>query len=500
MLQSRHPNPPTGSHHAVPPELLPELAALPTRHLWQHFTTISSIPRPSGHEEQIRNHLRGLAAERGWEDVCDTAGNCVIRIPGRGRLADAPYLVLQGHMDMVCEKNGDVRHDFLRDPIRLHLEGPWLRAAGTTLGADNGIALALGLALGDADLRDRVPLELLFTVDEETGLTGATNLDPAIVRGRRIINLDSEDEGVLIIGCAGGRNVTVRFPRSKAGSPPHSQSVTCTVHGLRGGHSGINIHEDRANAIVALAPLIAELTRFPDARLIGLTGGCKRNAIPREASVTLTGVPLQAAEKAAGALQHALLAAEPEARVTARRGPAADRAPLPRAVARFLEALPNGVVAMDPHFSGLVRTSSSLGVAADHPDRLELMICTRSSDLRDRDSHCQRLAALAREHGAEVELDGAYPGWAPNPNSRLLAALTTAYRDHTGQSPEVTAVHAGLEAGIISSLLDTEELVALGPTIETPHSPDERMLVQSADRVYRFLEQFISTAAYHPTP
>ena len=255
--------------------------------VWELFEGVSRVPRPSGHEERIRDRLLGMATSNDWDVRQDKTGNVVFAVPGCGSLANEAILVLQRHMDMVCEKNSDCNHDFLTDSIPLYMDGDWVRTRGTSLGADNGIVLALATAVASARMDDRIPLELLFTVEKETGLKGANNLDPAIIKGRRILNLDSEIEGVFIIGCAGSLPMSIRFDKKDAGTND-APAVKCIISGLRGGHSGIDIHKNRQNAIVTGVRLIRELHRVtPGVIVRSLVGGNKVNAIPRECTFVL---------------------------------------------------------------------------------------------------------------------------------------------------------------------------------------------------------------------
>jgi dipeptidase D len=463
--------------------------------MWEHFFALSAIPRPSGAEEGVRRYLKGIASASSREWVQDGAGNVVLRVPGNGSLAGAEVLILQGHMDMICEKSPGLDHDFSRDPLRLRVEGGWIRAEGTTLGADNGIGIAMALAAAEADLPDRVPLELLMTIDEETGLTGAMELDPAILRGRRLINLDSEKEGVLIVGCAGGTDLSVRFRREQGDRPPE-RGVRCRVGGLRGGHSGINIHENRANAILVVAALLERLgAGGGKPRLHSFRGGTKKNAIPREGEFIITGVPAEEIEEAAREIGRELVKGEPEARIVVTGDEEVRGPPLPWAIIDFLREIPNGVIAMDSRVEGLVHTSSNVGVLESDEEGASLRFHLRSSDDARRDREAERIFELARRRGGETATGGSYPGWIPNPESCILRNLEKLYREISGRQARVEGIHAGLEAGVIGALLGTEELVSFGPDIENAHSPGERLSIASAEQVYRLLERFVSSPA-----
>jgi len=475
-----------------------DLLSSPERRVWEHFFALSSIPRPPGGEGKVRAHLEGTAEAAGWETAKDTAGNLVVRVPGRGTLSGAEPLILQGHMDMVCEKDPGVEHDFARDPLRLVAEGGWLKASGTTLGADNGIGMALALAAAEADLPSRPPLELLFTVDEESGLTGAMKLDAGMLRGRRIINLDSEKEGVLIVSCAGGRAVTVRFARD--GGEPSSPvpAVRCRVGGLRGGHSGVDINDNRANAVATAAAVLEKLRRGRnDVRLLSLSGGTQFNVIPRDAEFVVTGIEADEVQGLIAGMVDDLKTAEPLAAVTVSRDEESSAAILPWGMIDFITELPKGVIAMDAGIEGLVHTSSNLGVAQSGKEGATLLIKVRSAQDQRRDAECEQIAALAARFGGNAEMGVGYPGWDSSSGSQLVRCLSETYGGLFGRPAEIKGIHAGLEAGVIGAMIGSGELVSLGPTIENAHSPGERLLVESVRQVFRLLEAFVGTPDCH---
>jgi dipeptidase D len=462
----------------------------PAGAVWQAFATLSAVPRPSKHEAQVSAHLKAQAAAAGWSVREDAIGNLVVVVPGSGRLATAPPLILQGHMDMVCEKNADVDHDFMADPIRPRIDGDWIVASGTTLGADNGIAIALALAVAALPMPDRMPLELLFTVDEETGLTGAMQLDPSILTGRRLLNLDSEEDGIFTVGCAGGVDLTLSLPVTASDAVDGALSFAVT--GLRGGHSGVNIHEGRGNAIRAAAALVCALrTRCPDLILHALSGGNKKNAIPREAVGTVSGCSRAEADAAAADVLDDLWAREARAHIRWREGGDTERM-LPAALPELLLSVPCGVVEMDPNYDDLVQTSNSIGVLTGD-DRVAALMHGRSSSRPSLDALVADVRALAAEADAELVDDTYYPGWAPNPDSALLQWCTAVWAETFGAPPEVGAIHAGLESGIIGDKIGTAELLSAGPTIEEAHSPDERLHIESTARMYTFLQRLVAS-------
>jgi dipeptidase D len=472
------------------------VASLEPQALWRHFDRILTIPRGSKEEDRIRDYVLEVAARRGLEHRRDAAGNVVVIKPAsEGRESDAPT-VLQAHLDMVNEKNTDVDHDFARDPIRPRQEGEWLMATGTTLGADNGIGVAALLALAEADDVEHGPLELLFTIDEETGLTGAMQLDGELLRGRRLINLDSEEEDGICVGCAGGGQSTLRLPLSSAAPDAGSTALALTLKGLKGGHSGIDIRLQRGNAIKLLARLLHAAAQAAPLRLAAFQGGNKHNAIPREANAVVL-VDDDAAARFRAALDTELAAirleyavADPGIELDVVDATLPERALDAASGTRMLhllEALPHGVIAMSQDIPGLVETSTSLATARVEGDSLELVCSTRSSINPALDAVRRRIRAIATLAGASVEEKDAYPGWKPDLASPLLAVVKTVHRDVMGQDARIEAVHAGLECGIIGEKVPGTDMVSIGPQIENPHSPDERVRIESVGRFWQVL-------------
>ena len=462
--------------------------------VWQHFVRISEIPRPSKQEQKIREYLKGIAQRRKWETREDCAGNLVFKIPGHGVLEKQPILVLQGHMDMVCEKNSDVIHDFSKDPIRLKIDGTWVVANGTTLGADNGIALAMMLSLAESELPDRVPLELLFTVDEETGLTGAMNLDKSLVKGRILLNLDSEDDRVLTIGCAGGRDVMVSYRYGSIEPVLGSPSYTVHIKGLRGGHSGVNIHEGRTNSLIFAAQLLDKIKQSsPELAILDFHGGDKKNAIPREAIFSVMNCENTKLQNIVNdSLEHIRKFEKKAEIIVHSSNITTQNKTIPFELITFLNSIPNGVIAMDPNFPDFVQTSSNVGVLCDRASRLELLIHARSSAKKALCELEQHLQVVTADNGGVFSLGPGYPGWEPNPKSKLLERCRTIYKTLFDQEPSIVPMHAGLEAGILGDILGTQELLSIGPTIKDPHSPAERVNIESVGMIYQFLKYLVS--------
>ncbi len=473
------------------------------RHLWQHFDRIRTIPRPSRHEEKIREHLLAWAKERGFASRVDGVGNMVVSVPATKGREKAPTLVLQAHMDMVCEKNADVSFDFSKDAIQLEQKGDWLHARGTTLGADNGIGLAAALALADDPAVTHGPLEILVTMDEETGLTGASAMDPSLVTGRRLLNLDTEELYAIYIGCAGGGNSTFTLPLKREAPASEVKAVEVAVTGLRGGHSGMEIILQRGNAIRILARL---LRASGDAiRIASVEGGNAHNAIPREARAICV-LPAadvdafrRAIEKAAAEVKTELATSDPG--FAASVNPAGTMPALvlasesARRALALLTSIPHGVDAMSLDVPGLVETSSNLASVRTDGDGLNILISVRSSirssliALRDRAQATAELAGASTEHNAP------YPGWKPDLQSKVLQVAQRVHKDSLGRDAELRAVHAGLECGVIGEKLPGIDMISIGPWIESPHSPDERVNIPSVATFWTFLTALVKELA-----
>ncbi len=465
--------------------------------VWRYFAEISQIPRCSKNERQISQYVLEKAKELGLQAKQDRFMNIVVKkpaTPGRERL---PSVCLQGHLDMVCEKNKDVDHNFDSDPIEIVRKGNVLMANGTTLGADNGIAVATNLAIMEDRSLEHGPLEFLFTVDEETGLTGAGNLRPGFLESKILINLDSEEEGALYVGCAGGRDTKgtwrVSFTRPAAGAVP----MRLQVKGLRGGHSGLEIDKGRGNSIKIINRVLIALDEI-GARISSIEGGNKRNAIPREAEALLF-VPKEKMRKAKAiakdfdAIARAELATvEPDLSVTLERATDTDDRRVLRkddqhALLRTIAALPHGVTKMSADIPGLVETSTNVAVLSVGKNQVMLETSQRSSVASEMDEIVQTVAAIFELGGAKVQEEAGYPGWKPNVDSPILKIAKSTYLEVFGVEPEVKAVHAGLECGIIGEKYPGTDMISFGPTLLDVHSPDEKIYIDTVDKFWRFL-------------
>ncbi len=472
------------------------VATLEPTALWEHFDTILTIPRGSKNEDRMRRTVVGIAERAGLDHDVDPAGNVVVRKPGTSGHEDAPTTILQSHLDMVNEKNTDHEHDFTTDPIIPLQAGEYLTADGTTLGSDNGIGVATMLAVMEATDLTHGPLEFLFTIDEETGLTGAAELDASLVKGRQLINLDSEEEGILYVGCAGGGESRLTLDLVTAPATPGTVTLGVALKGLKGGHSGCDIHLQRGNAIKLLSRLLWTAYLDTPFRLAGVEGGSAHNAIPREAFAQVV-VEHESKDAVLAALETDLAAVRTE------YGPAdpgmelsIDDASTPVAVwdqstservLSLLNALPHGVAAMSYDIPDLVETSINLATVKPAGSHVTVSLSGRSSIDSALESLRRQVRALGALADARVDEDTPYPGWKPNLESHLLDVVKAVHTKEFGREPEVKAIHAGLECGILGKKTPGMDMISFGPIIEFPHSPDERVQIQSVGRFYRLL-------------
>lgn len=464
--------------------------------VWKYFAALSRIPRCSKHEQNAAKFVLDTAKKLGLQARQDRAGNVVVRKPASAGREGAKSVCLQGHLDMVCEKNAGTVHDFSKDPIELVRKGNLLMANGTTLGADNGIAVATNLAIMEEKSLQHGPLELLFTVDEETGLTGAKSLEPGFVESRTLMNLDSEEEGALYVGCSGGQDTTgtwtVEFEPAPAGLLPLEVRVT----GLQGGHSGLEIDKGRGNALkIITRPLIA--LGDLGARLSKIDGGNKRNAIPREAQALLF-VPkgkMEAAKALIGEwntiVRAELQSVEPDLQLTAtepkvRKGSVMKKK-YQKQITTVLAALPHGVIKMSADISWLVETSTNLAVITTAGKKVSVATSQRSSVASEIREIAQTVRTIFAMGGAEVTQGDGYPGWKPNMDSPILKLAVKTYEELYGKTPATKAVHAGLECGIIGEKYPGMDMVSFGPTLEGVHSPDEKMHIDTVPKFWNFL-------------
>jgi dipeptidase D len=487
------------------PDMTNAVEGLQPELFWHYFAAIARIPRPSKHEERIAGYVLAIARELGLPAVQDRGGNVVVRKPASPGREGGRSLCLQAHLDMVCEKNAAKVHDFFNDPIELVRNGDVLTANGTTLGADNGVGVAANLAIMADRSLVHGPLELLFTVDEETGLTGAQHLDRTLIASRTLLNLDSEEEGVLFVGCAGGRDTTGRWPAAFANAPAHSSAHVLTITGLRGGHSGLEIDKGLGNAIKLLNRALLRLAAV-DARLAAIDGGKMRNAIPREGNALLF-IPEAKVSRAAelvaelnATFRDELAVVEPGLvlNLTRQEGGGNGRVLVPvlqQQLCRTIAALPHGVLSMSAAIPGLVETSTNLAAIATTESEIVLVTSQRGAVASRLAEAAESVGAIFALGGARVETGDGYPGWQPNLASPILQLAQDCYRSLYGQEAGVRAIHAGLECGIIGERLPGMDMVSFGPTLAGVHSPDEKIDIASVAKFWEFLLAILQAAA-----
>lgn len=477
------------------------LESLEPQTIWSYFLALSKIPRGSKNEAEAAAWVADQARALGCEVERDEIGNVIIRKRATAGKEDRPTICLQAHVDMVCEKNEGTDHDFTKDPIQVWKDGDLLRAKGTTLGADNGIGVAAALAVLASHDIAHGPIEALITIDEETGLTGANGLQPGRLKAKFLLNLDSEEEGYLTIGCAGGEDTIVTRKLTRTPAPAGTKAFRLKVFGLKGGHSGIDINAGRGNAIRILAQVLGALKPAFGFGLAAIKGGNKRNAIPREASAYILLDPAQEQACRASLAAHeahwraALGAHDPGLHLALEAGEAtsvmsgADA----DALLRLLLALPHGVEAMSPDIAGLVQTSTNLGVIDTREEEVEVNMLTRSSINASKTALSERIAAICALGGFNSHVTGGYPGWKPEPKASLVQIVNDANQKVFGKPLEIMAIHAGLECGLIGEKYTTMEMVSFGPSMWDVHTPDEHVSVPSVGNFWKLLVAVLET-------
>jgi len=464
--------------------------------LWKHFQEFLKIPHCSGNEKAIGDYIISVAKRLNLDYKRDKIGNVVVSKKASKGNEDAVGVILQGHLDMVCEKNSDVEHDFTKDPIQAEIDGDWVKAKGTTLGADNGIGGSACLAIMETDDIEHPPLEFLFTVEEETGLDGATQISEGFLKGKKLLNLDSEDEGEFTIGCAGGADTQIFVPF-------HTEKKSCDevfklkLSGFKGGHSGIDINMGRGNAIKLLSRILWKLSKNLAFQLFSIKGGNLRNAIPREAEAVI-GVNSgdkdkfkKMIEDEFNNIQSEYKPIEPDAQHSFEEySEDPGKAIVQEAkntIINLILSLPHGVVSMHPEIEGLVETSTNLAVVKTEKNKIQIVCSTRSSTGSALEATRDAINAIAEMVDAEIIREQGYPGWKPNLESELLKKMKKLYKDTFNKEPHVAAVHAGLECGIIGEKFPGMDMISFGPTIEHPHSPDERVHIGTVEKFWKFL-------------
>jgi len=464
--------------------------------LWKYFAAVSRIPRGSKNEAAVARYVFDTALSLGLEAKQDAAGNVIVRKPASPGREHAPAVCLQGHLDMVCEKNKDTVHDFLKDPIELVRKGNVLMANGTTLGADNGVAVAANLAVMEDRGLEHGPLEFLFTIDEETGLTGANNLAPGLLASTTLLNLDSEEEGALYVGCSGGRDSAGTWTLALDPVPAGMVGLAVRVRGLKGGHSGLEIDKGRGNAIKIAARVISQLAGL-GGRLSRIDGGNKRNAIPREADAIVfvpkdeVGAANGIVEAMQATVKAELATVEPDLAVTAERLKGARgkllKKSLQKKLLQTIAALPHGVIKMSADIPGLVETSTNVAIVTTGKKEIVIQTSQRSSVASEIVEIADSVKAVFELGGATVSGSDGYPGWKPNLESPILKVAKDTYRALYGSEPAVKAVHAGLECGIIGEKYPGMDMISFGPTLEGVHSPDEKIYIDTVGKFWDYL-------------
>lgn len=481
------------------------ISELEPKILWKHFHGLTQVPHPSKKEEKILAYLKQLVTSLGhtWEQ--DATGNIVVRKPATPGYENAPTVLIQGHVDMVCEKNKGTEHDFDNDPIDTYVDGDWVTARGTTLGADNGIGVAAGLAVLESKDLVHPPMEFLFTVDEETGLTGAKGLKPGFLTAQMMLNLDSEEDGALYVGCSGGQDTAGILTFTMGDAPAGSTAIEITIGGLKGGHSGLDIHTGRGNAIKFLTRVLADIAAtHASLRLSTVAGGSKRNAIPREAEcvVYVDAAAADAVIARMADLQATFLneirTVEPDLFVSAKpvagNGKVASRADLEKVI-DVLFALRHGVLKMSADIPGLVQTSTNLATLTQDGAALTIGTSQRSSVASEIKVAVNMVSAVFRLAGCQVVAGDGYPGWQPNMQSLALKHVRAAHTQLFGHEPEIKAIHAGLECGLIGEVYPKMDMISFGPTIQGAHSPDERLNIPTTAKFWQLVTRTLENIA-----
>ena len=464
--------------------------------VWNHFEEICKYPRPSKKEEKIAAYVVSVGKRLGLQTEKDKFGNVLIRKPATPGYENRKTVVMQGHIDMVCEKNRDVEHDFDNDPIYPYIDGDWVKAKGTTLGADNGIGVATALAVLEAKDIEHGPIECLFTLDEETGLTGASSLKKGWLKADILINMDSEELGTLFIGCSGGKNTAAKFKAKLEKAPRNYSAFELKVGGLKGGHSGLEIHVGRGNAVKILNRLIWEYSQENKIHLAEINGGNKHNAIPREsfAVVLVPKADEKRLKKFVAKYNETVKAeyavVEPDLVVSMEKHAAPEKVmdeKTQKHLVNALYAVPHGVIKMSNDIPGLVETSTNLAVVETKGKNIDIVTSQRSPVASENVDITNMVTSVFKLAGAEISYGDGYPGWAPDIHSDVLKVFKSTFEKMYGKEPEVTAIHAGLECGIIKEKYPDMDMISFGPTMFGVHSPDEKLQISTVPEFYNQL-------------
>lgn len=473
--------------------------------VWNHFEEICKYPRPSKKEEKIAEYVVSVGKRLGLQTEKDKFGNILIRKPATPGNEKMKTVVLQSHIDMVCEKNRGVEHDFDNDPIQPYIDGDWVKAKGTTLGADNGIGVAAALAVLESKEIEHGPIEALFTLDEETGLTGASSLKKGWLKADILINMDSEEIGTLFIGCAGGKNTLAKFKTKLEKTPKNYSAFELKVEGLKGGHSGLEIHVGRGNAVKIVNRLIYSYAKENTIRLASINGGNKHNAIPREAYAVVA-VPKKDEKKLKKfvskfneSVKAEYAAVDPDLNVSMGKHEVPEKVMDEKHQVRLVNAIyaiPHGVIKMSNDIPGLVETSNNLAVVETNGKNVNMVTSQRSSVASEIVDITNMVSSVLALGGAELSYGDGYPGWKPDVDSDILKVFKSTFKRMYGKEPEVTAIHAGLECGIIKEKYPEMDMISFGPTMFGVHSPDEKLQIST---VPEFWNQLVNSLKNIPS-
>lgn len=471
-----------------------EIRLLKPTILWNHFADLNEVPRPSKKEERVIAFIKNFGEGLGLETIVDKTGNIIIKKPATEGMENRKTVLLQSHIDMVHQKNSDVQFDFDNDPIQSYIDGDWVKAKGTTLGSDNGIGVAAAMSVLSSKDITHGPIEALFTIDEETGMTGAFGLEPGLLDAEIMLNMDSEDEGELYIGCAGGIDTLATINYTAENAPSNHLAFKVFVSGLKGGHSGIDIPLGRGNSNKILNRLLNEV--LADIRIAHLDGGSLRNAIPREAHAIIT-LDSSKKEEVLGKMEalgedikKELQTTEPNLTFTFTSTTLPEKVIDTASADRIVKAIyacPNGVIRMSADIEGLVETSTNLARIITENNSFRMESLQRSSVDSAKKDLANMIRSVFELAGAKVDHRGAYPGWKPNPHSPILEVMKGIYEKEFDKVPDVKAIHAGLECGIINSKYPQLDCISFGPTIRNPHSPDEKVNIETVEKFWFFL-------------
>jgi len=473
-----------------------EIKNLEPKGLWKNFYSLTQVPRPSKHEDRIQEFVKGFCENLGLETKIDEVGNIIAKKPATPGMENKKGVILQAHLDMVPQKNSDTSHDFEKDPINAYIDGDWVKAKGTTLGSDNGIGAAAAMAVLESDNIEHGPVEALFTSDEETGMTGANGLKPGLIDGEILINMDSEDEGELYIGCAGGVDTIGEFEYKEEDVPSGQVAYKISLTGLKGGHSGLDIHLGRGNANKIMNKLMMECGDKFGLRLSTIDGGSLRNAIPRE-SFAIVAVPEDKQEEFK---QYVAEFEKSEREEYSKADPGlaikAEKTDMPgfvidensqKDIFRAIDLCPNGVTQWNKDMPDVVNTSTNLAIVKSKDGYIEASTLSRGASDEEKHKLANTIYDVFNGNGGKARFTGDYPGWKPNVNSPILKTMKKVYEDNFGKVPEVKVIHAGLECGILGSKYPHWDMISFGPTIRNPHSPDEMVNIKTVKMFWDYL-------------